>query len=54
MIYLIVTLHPLSVKPYYSLSRLCKDNGLKKIDSRELPKIVGKFIIMEEEVNTKI
>ncbi len=41
-------------KAYYSLNRLCKENGFKKIDKDLLPVMIGGYMILEIEVNNKI
>lgn len=53
MVYLLV-LGCNKFKAYYSLSRLCKENGFKKISKEELPFQMGNFQIVSVEVNTKI
>ena len=41
-------------KAYYSLSRLCRENGFKKIDRKDLPFQMEKFKILEVELVTDI
>ena len=53
MVYLLV-LDCNKFKAYYSLSRLCKENGFKKINKEELPIQMGNFKIISVEVDTRI
>jgi hypothetical protein len=41
-------------KAYYSLSRLCKENGFKKINKKDLPVQMGNFKIVNLEIDTRI
>jgi hypothetical protein len=41
-------------KAYYSLSRLCKENGFRKIQKEELPLQMGNFKITTLEIDTRI
>jgi hypothetical protein len=41
-------------KAYYSLSRLCKENGFKKINKEDLPFQMGNFKIISVDVDTRI
>jgi hypothetical protein len=41
-------------KAYYSLSRLCKENGFKKINKKDLPVQIGNFKIVNLEIDTRI
>ena len=41
-------------KAYYSLSRLCKENGFKKISKEDLPFQMGNFKIIGVDVDTRI
>ena len=41
-------------KAYYSLSRLCRENGFKKINKEDLPVQMGNFKIVAVDVDNKI
>lgn len=41
-------------KAYYSLSRLCRENGFKKINKEDLPIQMGNFKIVTIDINTTI
>lgn len=53
MVYLLVT-GCTNFKAYYSLSRLCKENGFKKISKEDLPVQIGNFKITTLEIDTRI
>ncbi len=53
MVYLLV-IDCNKFKAYYSLSRLCKENGFKKINKEELPFQMGNFKIINLEIDTRI
>ena len=53
MVYLLV-IDCNKFKAYYSLSRLCKENGFKKISKEELPFQMGNFKITTLEIDTRI
>ena len=46
----------LSVKAYYSFSKLCSSNGIdrSKVDKKMLPFKVGDMIVMKVEVDSDI
>lgn len=41
-------------KAYYSLSRLCRENGFKKIEKKDLPVQMGNFKIVTVDVDNRI
>lgn len=49
MIYLLI-INCEKVKAYYSLSRLCKENGFKKFTKDELPIQMGNYKIVQSEL----
>jgi len=53
MVYLLVN-NCNKFKAYYSLSRLCKENGFRKIQKEELPLQMGNFKITTLEIDTRI
>jgi hypothetical protein len=53
MVYLLV-IDCNKFKAYYSLSRLCKENGFKKINKEDLPFQMGNFKIISVDVDTRI
>jgi len=53
MVYLLVN-NCNKFKAYYSLSRLCKENGFRKIQKEELPVQMGNFKITTLEIDTRI
>ncbi len=53
MVYLLV-IDCNKFKAYYSLSRLCKENGFRKIQKEELPLQMGNFKITTLEIDTRI
>ena len=53
MVYLLVT-NCNVFKAYYSLSRLCKENGFKKFNKEDLPVQMGNFKITTLEIDTRI
>lgn len=53
MVFLLVT-NCNNFKAYYSLSRLCKENGFKKFNKEDLPVQMGNFKITILEIDTRI
>ena len=53
MLYLLI-LNCNKFKAYYSLSRLCKENGFTKIKKEDLPFQMGNFKIVSIEIDTRI
>jgi hypothetical protein len=53
MVYLLV-IDCNKFKAYYSLSRLCKENGFKKFNKEDLPIQMGNFKITTLEIDTRI
>jgi len=40
--------------PYYSLKELCNENNIPRLDKNDLPKRLGKYIlIVKQEINNK-
>jgi len=53
MVYLLI--HNCNIfKAYYSLSRLCKENGFKNINKKDLPVKIENFKIITLEIDTRI
>jgi len=53
MVYLLVN-NCNKFKAYYSLSRLCKENGLSRIKKEELPIQIGNYKIVNIEIDTRV
>jgi hypothetical protein len=53
MVYLLVN-NCNKFKAYYSLNRLCKENGFSKINKDQLPFQMGDFKIISVDVDTRI
>lgn len=53
MVYLLV-INCTEFKAYYSLSRLCKENGFKKYKKEDLPIQMGQYKITTAQIDTRI